>query len=410
MLYIVVGISCIYSINCFRRHIMSFADKIRQNFKPQDNTKDTVSSEEIKNSATAFVTTIKQLLLDASKNGNVVQKKKNFFSTGKRVEYTTEFLSSEYTRVPIVDYFEDEPNYSYWNTPKDDKVSGQLFYGVVACCVLGIILGSFLDFQINEKLANVTKIGSFFAAFGCYFSYCLYPAAGMCLYKGLKKKGLPMAGAVLLIVGWFLAVYYTNSYSGSKVRDLFHYTAGESSPGVSVLSWLLIAALYVWPMIVCGKMLDDRDADKLIAVGAAILVAGIWADNVNLWLKQVASRPRYKYLLTLEDPAGGFRPWWRMIPNLAGSNDSFKSWPSGNMTIASMMFALPMVTDVLKARSEKKNIAAFALACGFVALYGYNRIHMTNHFLTDVCFGTLITCLIFAVVSRAFLQREKDAR
>ena len=161
------------------------------------------------------------------------------------------------------------------------------FYCVVAVCVLGIIMGSVFDFQINEKLANVTKIGSTFAAFGCYFSYCLYPAAGMCLYKGLKKIDLPMAGTVLLITGWFLAIYYTNSYSGSKVRDLFHYTAGESSPWISVLSWLIIAALYVWPILVCNKVLDDADPDKLIAVGTAILVAGVLADNVNLWLKQV---------------------------------------------------------------------------------------------------------------------------
>ena len=33
---------------------------------------------------------------------------------------------------------------------------------------------------------------------------------------------------------------------------------------------------------------------------------------------------------------------------------------------------------------------------------------MTNHFLSDVCFGTLITYLLFAVVSGAFL-RAADA-
>ena len=53
-----------------------------------------------------------------------------------------------------------------------------------------------------------------------------------------------------------------------------------------------------------------------------------------------------------------------MIPNLAGSDDNFKSWPSGNMTIASMMFSLSMIADV--------------------------------------CFGTLITYLIYAIVSVAF--------
>ena len=281
-------------------------------------------------------------------------------------------------------------------------VSKTLFYGVVLVCAAGIVLGSLFDFQINEKMAHVTKAGSIFAAFGCYFSYCLYPAAGMCLYKGLRKKGLPIAGTALLFAGWFLAVYYTNSYSGSKVRDLFHYTAGESSPWISALSWLIIAALYVWPMIVCNRALDDQDAERLIAVGAVILAAGVLSDNVNLWLKQVASRPRYKYLLTLEDPAGAYRNWWQMAPHLAGGNDSFKSWPSGNMTIAAMMFALPMLTDVFKNRSEKKNLAAFAFACAFVLLYGYNRIHMTNHFLSDVGFGTLITYLIFAAGSAAF--------
>ncbi len=140
----------------------------------------------------------------------------------------------------------------------------------------------------------------------------------------------------------------------------------------------------------------------LIAVGAAILVAGILADNVNLWLKQVASRPRYKYLITLDDPKSEYRQWWQMIPNLAGSNDNLKSWPSGNMTIASMMFSLPMLADLSKKRSEAKNMVCFAIAVVFVLIYGYNRIHMTNHYLTDVCFGTLITYLIYSAVSTAF--------
>nr|AHF24741.1 hypothetical protein [uncultured bacterium Contig12] len=167
-------------------------------------------------------------------------------------------------------------------------------------------------------------------------------------------------------------------------------------------------ALYAWVPVVCYRILDDENAGKLIAVGAAILIAGVLADNVNLWLKQVASRPRYKYLITLDDPVSEFRNWWQMIPNLAGNNDNFKSWPSGNMTIAAMMFSLPMLTDVMKKRSAGKNRAAYGFACCFVILYGYNRIHMTNHFLSDVCFGTLITYLIYAVVSSAMLKGSQS--
>lgn len=280
------------------------------------------------------------------------------------------------------------------------------FIGVVIACILGIITGSFFDYSINVALANKTDIGAFFATYGSYFSYCLYPAAGMCIFKGLMKKGsrYGMLAWVVLIISYFMAVYYSNNYNGSKVRELFGYTAGESSPALSVLSWAFWVVLYAWVLVVCYRIFDDADADKLIMTGAAILIAGIVADNTNLWLKQVASRPRYKYLITLNDPLSEFRNWWQMVPNLAGSNDSFKSWPSGNMTIASMMFSLPMLADVLKKRSDTKNMICFVIAVVFVLIYGYNRIHMTNHFLSDVCFGTLITYLIFSVISTAFVK------
>ena len=289
------------------------------------------------------------------------------------------------------------------------------FWSVIGICILGIIVGSFRDYDINVALANKTELGSFFASYGSYFSYCLYPAAGACLYVGLSKKGGKKGGKkkgddyrllawTLLILGWFMAVYYSNSYNGKAVRALFGYTAGESPAMLSVLCWLFWAVLYAWVPFVTIKLVDDSDPDKLIAVGAAILVAGITADNVNQWLKQVASRPRYKYLITLDDPLSEYRNWWEMVPNLAGSDDNFKSWPSGNMTIACMMFSLPMLADVLKNRSKGKNLVAFVLACIFVLLYAYNRIHMTSHFLTDVCFGTLITYLIYSLVSTAFVR------
>ena len=282
-------------------------------------------------------------------------------------------------------------------------------WGVIAVCVLGIIIGSVYDFPINEALANTTDLGAFFATYGSYFSYCLYPAAGACLYAGLRKKGerYHQLAWVLLVLSFFLAVYYSNSYNGKTVRALFGYVAGESSPVLSVLSWLFWVILYSWVPFVTLRLADDRNPDRLIAVGAAILIAGIAADNVNLWLKQVASRPRYKYLITLEAPESQFRNWWQMIPNLAGNDDNFKSWPSGNMTIASMMFSLPMLADVTKNRSGKKNLVCFIGACVYVLLYGYNRIHMTSHFLTDVCFGTLITYLIYVIVSEAFLAAVK---
>ena len=81
------------------------------------------------------------------------------------------------------------------------------FWAVVAVCVLGIAIGSFADFRINEALASKTALGSLFATYGSYFSYCLYPAAGACLYAGLREKGekYRMLAWTLLILCFFLA-------------------------------------------------------------------------------------------------------------------------------------------------------------------------------------------------------------
>ena len=279
-------------------------------------------------------------------------------------------------------------------------------YVIIAVCVLGIIIGSFCDLRINEALANVNDIGTFFAQYGLSLSFALYPAAGACLYVGFMKKGerYRLLAHTMLILGLYLGVYYANSYLGKYVRARFGYTPGESPVIISVLCWLLWVVLYGCVSFVMIKILDDSDPDRLIAVGAAIIIAGVTADCTFNWLKQVGSRPRYKYLITLDDPAGEFRNWWQMIPNLAGNNDGYKSWPSGHMTVASSFFALPLLVDVCKNRSDKKNMIAFAVTCVYIIIGGYNRIHMTNHFLSDVCFGTLITYLIFVLITEAFVR------
>ena len=171
-----------------------------------------------------------------------------------------------------------------------------------------------------------------------------------------------------MIFGWFMAVYFSNEYFGKSVRSILGYTAGESSALLTVLSWLIWAVLYAMVPVILLRLLDDSDPDKLIAVGVAFWVATFAADAVMQWLKQVASRPRPKYLLTLEDPVSEFRNWWQMIPHLAGNNDSYQSWPSGHMSIVSVLFALPVLIDCMKKRSERIKLVGFIFVCVFILL------------------------------------------
>ena len=65
------------------------------------------------------------------------------------------------------------------------------FAAVVGICLIGIVIGSMSDFSINVALANKTGLGAFFATYGSYFSYCLYPAAGACLFWWLYRRAVP---------------------------------------------------------------------------------------------------------------------------------------------------------------------------------------------------------------------------
>ena len=288
-------------------------------------------------------------------------------------------------------------------------VPSMCFYSIIVLCLIGIIIGSFFDFDISMVVANKTQLGTYFATFSPFFAYALFPAGGACLYVGLRKKGdsfKPLA-LILAVFGWFMAVYFSNEYFGKGVRPLFGYTPGESSPLLSVVCWLVWAILYSWVPFVVVRCVDDSDPDKLLAVGAALWLSSFAADAMMQWLKQVGSRPRPKYLLTLEDPVSEFRNWWQMIPNMAGTNDSYQSWPSGHMSIVCVLFSLPVLTDCIKIESARKprvNLTVFFFVCVFILLCGYNRMHMTNHFLSDVCFGTLNTTLLTAGIFTVFLN------
>lgn len=148
----------------------------------------------------------------------------------------------------------------------------------------------------------------------------------------------------------------------------------------------------------------------LLAIGSVILVAGIFSEFINTGLKIIACRPRYKYLITLDNPASEYRNWWQMIPYIRDESNS-RSWPSGHMTKATIMLTLPMLAEVLKCKKAYLKNLLFAFAIVWIVILGYNRIHMNAHFLTDVCFGVLITYCLYALTYKiVFSVFEKDSQ
>ncbi len=286
-----------------------------------------------------------------------------------------------------------------------------IFHAVCSVLVIGIIIGSFCDYDISAALSHKTGIGDFHQHYGNIISHLLYPFAGMCLFTGIRKKGKQYSTAAWGALGFSLYwTYYSFlDTSGKYLRAAYGYVPGQ--PG-SVLP--LALSFLTWAAIACGTaylshlIIDDENAEQLIAVGLVILVAGMFSEFINSWLKIVGCRPRYSYLLTLDDPESEFRSWWQMIPYLKDES-AFRSWPSGHMTKATIMLTLPLTAGVLKCKRDWLKYLLFAFAVIWIVCFGYNRIHMNAHFLTDVCFGVLITYCLYALTCRlVFSVFEKD--
>ena len=286
-----------------------------------------------------------------------------------------------------------------------------VFYLLCSVLAIGIIIGSFYDYQISEALSNITDIGNFHEDYGNIISHLLYPVAGICLFKGLRKKGSKFNAPAWCALGYslFWTFYSFLDTSGKHLREVYGYVPGE--PGsflplaLSYLTWIALACLTAF---LAYQIIDDEHADILLAVGSVILLAGIFSEFINTGLKVIGCRPRYRYLLTLDDPASEYKNWWEMIPYLKDESN-FRSWPSGHMTKATIALTLPMLAGVLKWKKTYIKNLLFAFAIVWIVVLGYNRIHMNAHFLTDVCFGILITYCLYALTAKlVFSIFEKD--
>lgn len=67
-----------------------------------------------------------------------------------------------------------------------------------------------------------------------------------------------------------------------------------------------------------------------------------------------------------------------------------------------MALMYPTLISNFKKSNKVIEYVVFGLACAYVVLYGYNRIHMGKHSLTDVTFGALFTLIVFVLMDQGF--------
>ena len=284
---------------------------------------------------------------------------------------------------------------------------------ITGILLVGFIIGSFLDLQIDEALFNKNNgFGLFMASFGVYPCYAgLAFVGGGLMCTTIRRKELPIFGKIvcyfLSALAYVMAIYLC----GKELPSVNGYNV----PKLAILSYAICAVVfagcYVGGYLACIKG-DQQKLWRILLVMIVIFVVALLP--AGFLIKLVIHRPRYR--LYYEDPTIPFCNWWesykeyKTFLNNHGegftyptgfplTKEEFKSFPSGHSGTGMIMaMFLPFSAHFFPKLKGKETLLFYIGAVwGFVMMF--SRMTVGAHYLTDTCMGSLIVMVVFYVVN-----------
>ena len=281
------------------------------------------------------------------------------------------------------------------------------FLIVIGVLMVGLIVGSFLDLQINQAIYS--KNNTFcliMASFGTYPCYAgLAFIAGGLFVTALKRKDLHI---VWRLMSWGLAVFGMglSIYLGSK--DL-PSPNGFNNANLKIVSYAISTVVFGATAFLGFYVCSRKDAVKLwpaLLVMAAIFTIGLLP--VSYLIKLVIHRPRYRFLVSADETM--FCNWWetfkdykdylathQVVNGVNITKEEFKSFPSGHSgSAAVMMMLLPYLSHFFK-KLKGKEAMLFYVGFAWTLFMMFTRILVGAHYLTDTCMGALIMMGVYFI-------------
>ena len=284
-----------------------------------------------------------------------------------------------------------------------------LYIVITVPFIVGLILGSFFDYQVSDALCSAfgdpskNVYGLIFSAFMPLFSY-----ASLSFYGGYAVKfGLDQHEwwqKLVFIVGGIGCFVFTIFYTGDKLASPNAF----NDESLNVLGYLL-GAIVEGGLAVCGFMVARKHHNATYAF--AMLVMYVFMSlcfiTYTFILKEIFRRPRFRCVSELSQfyvPGAKYVDWWvpfrsqyleidKAWSSTIGHDvisEGFKSFPSGHTSEAAVMiFGLPYLSLVMPKLKGKENLLLLG-GFAFTVLMAFSRITMGAHYLSDVSMGGLL--------------------
>lgn len=283
---------------------------------------------------------------------------------------------------------------------------------VIFLALTGILFGSFFDLSISKGIVNTSSaFGGFIETIGFLFSFLMIPLGSVMIFKGLmddKRKPLKILGYVILVLGLALGIYFCYSH--------IHITSPDKNYGIRLSNLTSILISIFINIIFVVLLLFEIKKDKreyLIRAGITILVVILMQSLLIELIKNIACRPRYRYLIDtgLNTSNESFRSWWQFSP-FSYKDDYHKSYPSGHTANSAVVLLLPLLCPVLRHPFKYDKTVLFLTGLSYTLLVAFFRIYYGAHYLSDVSFGLLFTTLIILLVLfiQSTIYRRKNEK
>ena len=289
---------------------------------------------------------------------------------------------------------------------------------IIGVLLVGFILGSFFDLQIDQALwSENNPFGLIMASFGVYPCYAgLAFIGGGLLSTTIKRKELPLWGKIICYflsgLAFVMAVYLCG--------DEWPSVNGYNVPHLAWLSFLIagivFAGVYALSFFICRKG-NIRQMWCMLLVMTVIFTAALLP--AGFIIKLIIHRPRFRYLV--RTGAVDFHNWWQNCTNYKDiiktyegtgiegfpiTKEDFKSFPSGHSGTGMIMAMFLAYAPIFFNKLKGKETLLFYIGVLWGLTMMFSRMLVGAHYLTDTCMGSLVVMVVFYIANEFAFRKN----
>lgn len=283
--------------------------------------------------------------------------------------------------------------------------------------LIGLILGSFFDLQINQFLFDrYNGFGLAISSFGMLPGYGTLAFFGGALFAvTFKNKSFKLWARIIFYVLTVALIGVPIYFLG---RDVFNVN-GFENPSIYWLGFVIMGVLVV-PITWFGYFLGKKNENPkmwLIIIIFAVAIFMALVPGTTL-LKSIFHRPRYR--IAVFEGYVEFHEWFRPCKEykdiISGSlgnltKEEFKSFPSGHSSATMVSTIMLASIPLLNKKWIKWQPLLFWCGFAWTLLMMFSRMLVGAHYLSDTCVGSLLTIVFFyianEIIIRNFLPKEE---